>query len=49
MGEAIILASCDHPNIVKFLEVKETECRVLIIMELVKGGTLKNLIEVKEK
>jgi len=42
--EAKLLEKLKHPNIVEFLGVKETEKRIFIVMEMVKGGTLKNYI-----
>ncbi|OMJ80609.1 hypothetical protein SteCoe_19093 [Stentor coeruleus] len=38
--ESEILASLDHPNIVKFIHLKETDKRVFLVMELIIGGTL---------
>lgn len=35
----------NHPNVVSFKSVQETETRVLIAMELISGGSLANLIK----
>lgn len=43
--EAEILASIDHKNIVKFYSFLETDQCLIIKMQLIKGGTLKKLIE----
>ncbi|CAD8082600.1 unnamed protein product [Paramecium sonneborni] len=43
--ESTILASLRHQNIVKFIDVKETDTRILIIMELIEGGSLEDLME----
>lgn len=36
-NEAEILASLDHKNIVKLLDVKETDTNILIVMKLING------------
>lgn len=38
--EAKILSSLKHPNIVRLLDVKETDSKILIVMQWVKGGKL---------
>ena len=38
--EALVLSELDHPNIVKFINVKESNLRIFISMEYVRGGTL---------
>ena len=43
--EADILSQLDHPNIVKFVKIYETEKRILLVMDLVKDGQLKTLID----
>lgn len=45
--EAELLCSLDHPNIVKFLNYVETPQGVYLIMEYVKGITLKDFINKK--
>lgn len=45
--EAELLCSLDHPGIVKFLNYVETENGLFLIMEYVKGMTLKDFIEKK--
>ncbi len=45
--EAELLCSLDHPGIVKFLNYVETEDGLFLIMEYVKGMTLKDFIEKK--
>ncbi|CAD8092969.1 unnamed protein product [Paramecium sonneborni] len=42
--ESTILASLRHENIVKFIDVKETDTRILIVMELIQGGSLEDLM-----
>ena len=43
--EAEILANIEHNNIIKFHSFHETEQYLLIKMELMRGGTLRKLIE----
>ena len=43
--EAEILSQLDHDNIVKFVKIYETEKRMFLVMELVKDGQLKTLID----
>lgn len=43
--EAEILEAMNHKNIVKFYSFHETDQYLLIKMELIRGGTLKKLIE----
>ena len=45
MKEADILGQLNHPNIVKFVKIIESETRVFLVMELVKGGQLQEYIE----
>ncbi|KAM3140914.1 hypothetical protein pb186bvf_006925 [Paramecium bursaria] len=47
--EASILSQLRHKNIVKFLDVKETDTKILIVMELVQGGSLASLMNRKLK
>ena len=42
--EAAILSTLDHPNVVKFRQLKETPTQVYLVMEMVYGGTLASLI-----
>lgn len=46
--EAEILASMDHPNIVKFIHLKETTKRIFLVMELVTGGNLQSFMASKK-
>jgi calcium/calmodulin-dependent protein kinase I len=46
-NEASLLSSLDHPNIVKFFSVKESNTRIFISMEYLRGGTLSELIQKK--
>jgi len=39
----------NHPNIVKFSKVIETETRFFLVMELVEGGSLKAFMEERFK
>eukprot|EP00211_Chloroparvula_japonica_P001635 CAMPEP_0119132062 /NCGR_PEP_ID=MMETSP1310-20130426/11302_1 /TAXON_ID=464262 /ORGANISM="Genus nov. species nov., Strain RCC2339" /LENGTH=596 /DNA_ID=CAMNT_0007122673 /DNA_START=71 /DNA_END=1861 /DNA_ORIENTATION=+ len=41
IDETSVLKFCDHPNIVKLYRVLEVRTEVWMIMELIKGGTLK--------
>jgi calcium/calmodulin-dependent protein kinase I len=43
--EANILASLQHPNVVKFNKVRSTDSKVLIEMEVVPGGPLRQIIK----
>ncbi|CAG9330725.1 unnamed protein product [Blepharisma stoltei] len=45
--ESEILSSLDHPNIVKFLHVRESDNRIFIGMEYIRGGNLSDLIQNK--
>jgi serine/threonine protein kinase len=45
LKEAEILQQLNHPNIVKFIKVIETEKRILLVMELIRGGQLKSLVK----
>lgn len=45
--EINILKQLEHPNIVKFYDYIETNLKIYIIMEFIKGGTLRHLIETK--
>ena len=47
--EAYILASSSHPNIVKFQEVYDSESEFILVMELVKYGNLKSLLEYRKQ
>ena len=42
--EIKILKNCEHKNILKFIDYIETNSKFFIIMELLKGGTLKQFI-----
>ncbi|OMJ72070.1 hypothetical protein SteCoe_29577 [Stentor coeruleus] len=46
--EASVLSDLNHPNIVKFLSVKESNLRIFIVMEYVRGGTLGAYIKTKK-
>ncbi|OMJ85529.1 hypothetical protein SteCoe_13146 [Stentor coeruleus] len=46
--EASVLSELDHPNIVKFFSVKESNLRIFIVMEYVRGGTLGAYIKTKK-
>jgi calcium/calmodulin-dependent protein kinase I len=46
--EAAVLSSLNHPNIVKFIAVKESNTRIFIIMEYVRGGTLGSYMKTKK-
>jgi calcium/calmodulin-dependent protein kinase I len=43
--EAEILGSLDHPNIVKFIHLKETDKRIFLAMELVIRGSLQQYLK----
>jgi len=45
--EAMIHVELNHKNIVGFKYIKETENRIFLVMELVKGGQLKDLINAR--
>ncbi|EGR32983.1 protein kinase domain protein [Ichthyophthirius multifiliis] len=47
--EALILHRLNHPNIVKFKKLVETNSKILIGMELAKGGSLQELIMNRKK
>ena len=47
LNEVRILSSLDHPNIVKFREVRQSHNHVYIEMELLQGGTLQKALEHK--
>ncbi len=47
--EILILKELKHPNIVEFYDYIETKNKFYIIMEYIKCGTLKNLINEKVK
>ena len=40
LKELEILRILDHPNIIKFIEVHETEDKVILIFEFLLGGSL---------
>jgi tRNA A-37 threonylcarbamoyl transferase component Bud32 len=40
--EAEILRICDHPNIIKFLDFSEDKDNIFLILEYIKGGSLKD-------
>ncbi len=44
-NEINILLDVNHPNILKFNELKETLKNIYIITEYYNGGTLKNFME----
>lgn len=46
--EACVLSSLDHANIVKFIAVKESNTRIFIIMEYIRGGTLGSYLKKKK-
>lgn len=43
--EANILKKLSHPNVIKFISTEETNSKLYIITELLKGGTLKSYID----
>jgi len=47
--ESKILQQMNHPNIVKFVAINESETRIFLVMELVRGGQLKALMEERNK
>lgn len=47
--ESQILQQLDHPNIVKFIGINESETRIFIMMELAKGGQLQHMIQERTK
>jgi len=47
--ESHILQQMNHPNIVKFVAINESETRIFLVMELVRGGQLKTLIQERNK
>ena len=47
--EANLLKSLNHPNIVHFLALYETNTRIFLIMELISGGSLKSLVHQKKR
>ena len=46
INELTILATLDHPNIVKIYEIYENEHNYYIVMEYLEGGTLLKLSEI---
>jgi serine/threonine protein kinase len=49
LKEGEILGQLDHPNIVKFVKVMETETRFFLVMELIECGSLKAFMEERFK
>lgn len=47
--ESKILQQMNHPNIVKFVAINESETRIFLVMELVRGGQLKALMDQRNK
>lgn len=47
--ESQILQQLDHPNIVKFIAIHESDTRIFIVMELVRDGQLQALIRERNK
>ena len=47
--EAYILSQFNHPNIVSFKRIIETETQFFLVMECLGGGQLKQLIEQRAK
>jgi len=45
MAEARVLASLDHPNIVRFYSADLVEDRLVLVMEYVEGRSLRNLLD----
>ncbi len=45
IGEAKIISSLDHPNIVRFYTADIVDGRIIIITEYIQGETLRNIIE----
>lgn len=48
-NEVCGLKKSNHPNIVKLFDFYETEQSIYIVMEYIKGGTLRNYIETHKK
>jgi len=44
-GEAKLLAALNHPNIVRFYNVDVIEDKLVLILEFVKGGTLRDVMQ----
>ena len=49
IDEVKILRSVDHPNIVKYFETYEEDCRIHIVTEYIPGLNLNELINYKQK
>ncbi|CAD8068869.1 unnamed protein product [Paramecium sonneborni] len=47
--EAAIFSQLNHQNIVKFYDIKRTDTKILIEMEIVNGGSLQKLMDSKKK
>ena len=49
MNEVSILRMLDHPNIMKLLEIHESKNSVYLVLELLEGGTLRDVLTEKTK
>lgn len=49
MQEAEILSQLNHPNIVKFVKILESDTKIFLVMEWVKGGRLMDFISERNK
>ncbi|CAD8064900.1 unnamed protein product [Paramecium primaurelia] len=47
--EAAIFSQLNHQNIVKFYDIKRTDTKILIEMEIINGGSLQKLMDFKKK
>ncbi|CAD8148262.1 unnamed protein product [Paramecium octaurelia] len=47
--EAAIFSQLNHQNIVKFFDIKRTDTKILIEMEIINGGSLQKLMDTKIK
>ncbi|CAD8165543.1 unnamed protein product [Paramecium octaurelia] len=47
--EAAIFSQLNHENIVKFYDIKRTDTKILIEMEIINGGSLQKLMDTKLK
>lgn len=47
--EANLLKSLNHPNIVRYLALYETNSRIFLVMELISGGSLKSLVQQRKR
>lgn len=49
MHEAEILAQLNHPNVVRFVKILESDSKFLLVMEWVRGGRLTDFISERTK